>query len=132
MSPGAANEVVFVTGRKDERLQLCVESFVYEECRSLELNLPGKDVINGTLIGCDVAINVVPSARFPLQQPVEGAVVPEIEILLEIDGTGVALQTATRSRDPPLGVELELVCLGIAIAGPCTLQGPKAKKQKER
>jgi len=41
---------------------------IYEECRSLELNLSSQRVICGTLIGCDVAKDMVFSTWFPFVQ----------------------------------------------------------------
>jgi hypothetical protein len=45
MPPWAADKIVFVTRRKDERLEFCVDLLIYEEGLSPELDLPGKDVI---------------------------------------------------------------------------------------
>src|SRR5262249_35421535 len=71
------------------------------------------------------------SARFPFHQSIEGVVIMEIEVLLEIDGTSVALEAAAGHCVPPLRVEPKLVILGIAIVGRYTLQRRKAQLQNE-
>ena len=78
------------------------------------------------------AIDVMFSAGLPLHQTVECIVITEMDVLLDIDRTIVVLNAATRPRNPPMRVELDLVILGVAFVGRYGFQRCKAEQEDEQ
>src|SRR5215469_6137300 len=130
MPPRSVEYVVFVTRGEEERLELRMDLFIYEESLPVKFNLPGEDVIRGTPIGRNVAKNMMFSAWLPFQESIEGVVITEIEILLEIDGARVPPDVAGGSGDPPMRIEPELVVLWVAVVGRHTFQGRKTEQHE--
>ena len=127
MSARSVEYVVFVTWRKEKRLKFRMDLFIYEEGLSVKFNFTAEDMVRGTSIWRNVAKKVVFSAWLPFKETIEGAVITEIEIMLEIDGTSVALEAAGRPGNPPMCIDSKLVIFGIGVVRCYTPQRRKAE-----